>query len=128
MENTIKKKILIVDDSDSARKKMSMFLEEDYIVVEAENGQHAFDLLKENQDFDLIIMDVNMPEIGGMEFIEFQSKEENLKSIPTMMCTTEASQKMKEKAKEFCVVRAWLIKPIIKETFLKTVKHVLKKT
>ena len=122
----MKKKILIVDDSETTRMNIKNILGEGFSTIEAENGAVGLEKLEENKDIDLIILDVNMPEINGMEFIEIQAKKEDIKNIPTMMCTTEASRTMKELAKKSGVVRAWIIKPIVKEFFLKAIKHILK--
>ena len=122
----MKKKILIVDDSQTTRMTIEKMLGENYDTVQATNGAEALEILRSNQDYSLIIMDINMPELNGMEFIKIQSETEEIKKIPTMMCTTEASRPMKEKAKQYGVVRAWVIKPIIKELFLRAVDHVLK--
>lgn len=122
----MKKKILIVDDSQTTRMTIEKMLGEDYDTVQATNGAEALEILRSNQDYSLIIMDINMPELNGMEFIKIQSEMEEIKQIPTMMCTTEASRPMKEQAKQYGVVKAWVIKPIIKELFLRAVDHVLK--
>ncbi|MDC0255176.1 response regulator [Bacteriovoracales bacterium] len=112
-------KILIIDDSQSTRMKLRTFLETcNHICVEAGNGLEALDRLKESKDYDLIICDVNMPEMNGIEFIDKQSQDEALKTIPTVMCTTESymgssgsPSKFAQKAKETGVVRAWVVKP-----------------
>ena len=122
----MKKKILIVDDSQTTRMTIKKFLGEEFDTVQAGNGAEALEELKNNQDYSLIIMDINMPELNGMEFIKIQSETEEIKNIPTMMCTTEASRPMKEKAKKYGVVKAWIIKPIIKELFIRAIYHVLK--
>ena len=122
----MKKKILIVDDSQTTRMTIERMLGEDFEKKQASNGAEALEILRQDQSYSLIIMDINMPELNGMEFIKIQSETENIKNIPTMMCTTEASRPMKEKAKQYGVVKAWVIKPIIEELFLKAVKHVIK--
>ena len=122
----MKKKVLIVDDSQTTRMTIDRMLGEDFEKKQASNGAEALEILRQDQSYSLIIMDINMPELNGMEFIKIQSETENIKHIPTMMCTTEASRPMKEKAKQYGVVKAWVIKPIIEELFLKAVKHVIK--
>jgi CheY-like chemotaxis protein len=124
----MKKKVLIVDDSETTRINIKNILGEDFTTVEAGNGAIGLERLEEHKDIDLIVLDVNMPEVNGMEFIKIQSEREDINKIPTMMCTTEASKAMKEEAKKSGVVRAWVIKPIVKEFFMKAVKHLLKMT
>ena len=121
------KKILIVDDSETTRMKIKSFLNEDFCSVEAENGAVALEVLEKDHSFDLIILDINMPEIDGMTFIKIQKDNEKINKIPTILCTTEASTKLKEEAKTTGVVKAWLIKPVIKLVLLKAIERVLSK-
>jgi len=123
----MKKKILIVDDSESVRINIKNILGDNYTLIDAVHGSHALDVLGANKDIDLIVLDVNMPEMNGLEFIKIQSEKEEIKHIPTMMCTTEASAEIKSQAKESGVVRAWIMKPITnKKAFLRAVEIVLK--
>ena len=118
-------KILIVDDSETTRMSIKKFLGGDYITREAENGMVALDILNEDDSFDLIILDINMPELDGMGFIHRQAEDEKVKKIPTIMCTTEASVMMKDKAKATGVVKAWLVKPVTSNVLLHAVGRVL---
>jgi len=111
--------ILIVDDSSSTRIQLKNFLEpHKHTCTEAVNGLDALDKLK-NGPIDLIICDLNMPEMDGIEFITRQSKIDDFKNIPTIMCTTETINKKTEEGKELYervkssgVVKAWIVKPI----------------
>ena len=66
-----------------------------------------------------------MPELGGMEFSEIQGRKRGLRKVPIIMCTTEACVRLKNKAKETGVVKAWLIKPLISKVLLHAVRRVL---
>ncbi len=111
--------ILIVDDSSSTRIQLKNFLEpHKHTCTEAINGLDALEKLN-NGPIDLIICDLNMPEMDGIEFITRQSKNEKFKEIPTIMCTTETINKkteegkaLYEKVKTSGVVKAWIVKPI----------------
>ena len=87
--------VLIVDDSSAMRaviKKvigLSGFKMDS--CLEAENGRQAMDLLSD-QWVDVIISDINMPEVNGLEFLELLRENETLKEIPVIMITTEASE------------------------------------
>ena len=94
------KRILIVDDSQTTRIRIKNFLGEDFSSEEAENGAVAMEILSEDNNFDLIVLDINMPELDGMAFVHLQAKNEKINNIPTILCTTEASITMKEKAKK----------------------------
>ncbi|MEC7181609.1 MAG: response regulator [Bdellovibrionota bacterium] len=119
-------RILIIDDSDSVRSTLKNLLTEmKHQVVEAEDGQIALEILDNEQNFDLIMCDVNMPNVNGMEFIEQQSAREGIKSIPTIMCTTESHPKLVLKAKRVGVVRAWLVKPFKAQRLKETLERIL---
>jgi len=92
--------VLIVDDSNSIRaviKKivlLSGFQMDN--CLEAGNGREALELLADNW-VDVIISDINMPEVNGLELLEQLAKNEILKGIPVIMITTEGSdQRMQE--------------------------------
>ncbi len=119
-------RILIIDDSDSVRSTLRNLLTEmKHQVVEAEDGKIALEILEKEQTFDLIMCDVNMPNINGMEFIERQGTIDNIKSIPTIMCTTESHPKLVLKAKRVGVVRAWLVKPFKAQRLKETLDRIL---
>ena len=111
--------ILIVDDSSATRIQLRNYLEpHHHECLDAGNGLEALDTLKTNK-VDLIICDLNMPEMDGIEFITRQSQDEKIKGIPTIMCTTETINKKSEagmilyqKVKSTGVVKAWIVKPV----------------
>ena len=99
--------ILVVDDSESVRTTLRNILTAaDHSIVEAVDGYDALEKLKEKSTFDLILLDVNMLEMNGMEFIKVQAEDENYKRIPTVMCTTESHPKLILEPKE--LVLLWL--------------------
>jgi len=92
--------VLIVDDSNSIRAVIKKIVTLSGFqmdkCLEAENGKQALDLLADNW-VDVIISDINMPEMNGLELLERLGKNETLKAIPVIMITTEGSdQRMKE--------------------------------
>ena len=67
-----KQKILIVDDSEMNRSLLADILEEQYDVVEAENGVEAISLLsRQRADFSLLLLDIMMPEMDGFEVLAY---------------------------------------------------------
>ena len=86
---------LIVDDSSVMRKIVERSLRQAGIdlgkVVEAGNGAEALAALRENQ-FDLILCDINMPVMDGLEFVRQMGTVENAKGVPVVMITTEGSE------------------------------------
>lgn len=82
-------KILVVDDEDRIRRLLKMYLErEHYIVEEAENGEIALQLAKE-QDYDLILLDLMMPGMDGIEVLQQLRKE---KATPVAILTAKAKK------------------------------------
>ena len=84
-------RVLIVEDSRAMRaiiKRLFMFLgAED--PAEAGNGQEAIDLLAEGAQFDLILIDWNMPRVNGFDLIKFIRKDDSYANTKLMMATTE---------------------------------------
>ena len=96
VQKTMKKKILLVDDSPFFLKALSDALSEDFRVVTANSGEKALDLLKEIdsaplrdiEPFDLVITDLEMPGLSGYDVSQFiKSKNRNNKFTPVIMLT-----------------------------------------
>lgn len=105
------KKILVVDDSESIREQLRKDLEsQQYHVSVAEDGEVGLKTALQIPNLDLIISDVNMPNMNGLDMCrKLHSAEVNLK-IPILMMTTESSAELKAMGKELGVV-AWITKP-----------------
>jgi two-component system chemotaxis response regulator CheY len=90
-----KQRILIVDDSSVMRKIIERSLRqaglEQAEVVEAGNGIEALAQVREGA-FDLILSDINMPAMDGIEFLRQLATIESAKSVPVVMVTTEGSE------------------------------------
>ena len=81
-------KILIVDDQQKNIQVLgSLLRQEDYIIGVATNGQQAIDTLVKSNDYDLVLLDVNMPVMNGFEACREIRKYENLKEIPVIFLT-----------------------------------------
>lgn len=97
------KKILIVDDSSTMRKIVTRSLRqaglEDCEVVEAGDGQEALNVLAGSK-IDLILSDINMPNMDGLEFLRQKAENAAIKEIPVVMITTEASADIVQQIKE----------------------------
>ncbi|MEE2743035.1 MAG: response regulator [Bdellovibrionota bacterium] len=118
--------ILVVDDSESVRTTLRNILTAaDHDITEAVDGYDALEKLKEKETYDLILLDVNMPEMNGMEFIKVQAEDENYKKIPTVMCTTESHPKLILEAKKVGVVMAWLLKPFKEDKLKETIRRIV---
>ncbi len=108
------KSILIVDDSRVAREVIKEFLSSDTIKIsEAANGKEALNYLQQNY-VDLIICDLNMPQMNGLELIENIKSSDKLNSIPIALITSESSFDSLDKAKKMGVI-AFLVKPVTED-------------
>lgn len=104
---------LIVDDSSVMRKIVERSLRQAGIeftaVLEASNGQDALSILK-NHTVDLVLSDINMPVMNGLEFVENLQALPGAKNIPVVMITTEGSESHVLKALT-CGARGYIRKP-----------------
>lgn len=114
------KTILIVDDSASLRQVVKIALTgAGYAVVEACDGQDA--LKKANgTKFHLIITDVNMPNMDGLEFLTAVKQLAAYRFTPVIMLTTESSTDKKQMGREGGA-KAWIVKPFQPEQLLAAV-------
>jgi two-component system chemotaxis response regulator CheY len=113
------KKILLVDDSEVIRQQCSTALTQaGFSVVEATDGLDGLSCL-EKEDFALVILDVNMPRMDGIEMLTRVRAEPKFASLPIVMLTTEAHHAMIAKAK-LAGARGWMVKPIKPEHLVST--------
>jgi len=124
------KRVILVDDSRTILATAKMALEElidsglitfhTYI-----NPQELKDaLLSGTEDYDLLISDVNMPQINGLELVSELKKIQKFKNKPILILTTESSKEMKAKGKAVGVT-GWLTKPFNEKKLKKALKMVL---
>lgn len=119
--------VLIVDDSNAMRaviKKvvtLSGFKMDK--CLEAGNGRQAMELLADSW-IDVIISDINMPEVNGLELLDLLAQNETLKEIPVIMITTEGSeQRMKEAFARGA--KGFIKKPFLPEDIKKVLYEVI---
>lgn len=119
--------ILFVDDSKAIRMTMSFVLKnEGFEVIEAEDGMAALKLL-DGRKINLIISDINMPELNGLDFVrkvKNDSAYQSYRYVPVVMLTTETGFEMKKEGKD-AGVRAWITKPFPPETLLDTIAKLI---
>ena len=118
------KTIMVVDDSSSIRTLVGMALKgAGYTVIDAENGKAALDKLKTTTAH-LVISDVNMPVMNGIEFVKALKQEAAYKFTPVIMLTTETDESLRAEGKA-AGARAWVVKPFKEEQMLAAVKKLL---
>lgn len=104
------KTVLIVDDSDSLRQVVNIALSgAGYHVVEARDGREGLERLEEAR-IHLIISDVNMPNMNGIEFVKNVKALPKYKFTPIIMLTTEQQASLMEEGKK-AGAKAWMLKP-----------------
>jgi two-component system chemotaxis response regulator CheY len=109
-------KVLVVDDSAIMRKVITQILEMlGHDSVPASNGLDAFERLKEHEDVRLILLDWNMPEMNGIEFLRAIKGRPVLSEIPVIMLTTESERRKMIEAIE-AGAKHYLTKPFQPET------------
>jgi len=112
--------VLVVDDSMMVRKQVGAALKsQGYDVVEAVDGIDALEKLASNPDTRLIVCDVNMPRMNGIEFLEALSARQS--RIPVVMLTTEGQPELIQRAKALGA-KGWLVKPFKPDYLAATAK------
>ncbi len=104
------KTILVIDDSASLRQVVKMALTgAGYNVLEAGDGQAALALL-DGRQINMVVCDVNMPVMNGIEFVKAAKALPAYKFLPILMLTTESQEEKKEQGKA-AGAKAWMVKP-----------------
>jgi len=118
--------ILIVDDSLSMRRILKKFLGNNgfHNIVESQDGLQALDRIQK-KSVDLIISDLNMPGMNGLEFLKIVKKDSRTQGIPFIMLTVEAIQKTMNKAIALGV-DSYIVKPVTEDIFIKEMLRVIK--
>lgn len=117
-------KILAVDDSGSMRQMVMFTLQSaGYEVVEAADGQQALDIAK-GTSFDLVLSDVNMPVMGGINLVKELRQLEAYKYTPILMLTTETSSESKMAGRE-AGASGGVVKPFNPDKLVATIKKVI---
>lgn len=119
------KNILVVEDSSTTRSMIRAALEEmeDFTSVEAGTGFEALKTLP-TQNFDLIITDINMPDINGLELISFVKNHPSYKEIPLLIVSTERSEEDMKRGMELGA-SGYITKPFRPEDLREIVRRTL---
>lgn len=119
------KTILVVEDSRTMMMCLKQSLElSNYKVVTAENGQIAMDHLTKGLRPDVVITDINMPVMNGLEFI--QRARPILRFTPILALTTESQQSKRDEARKLGAT-GWMVKPISSPNLLQVIERVMHK-
>lgn len=120
----MRKKILIIDDSDSDREILKNILRNDFSILEAKSGFSALNLISEKKkELDAIFLDISMPVFDGFTVLE-TIKEKKITNICVFMITSEATKENVEKAAGYRVA-GFVKKPYDGDDIIKRVKEAL---
>jgi len=117
-------KILAVDDSASMRQMVTFTLKSaGFDVTDASDGVEALKIAK-TQSFDVVISDVNMPNMDGLSLCRELRQLPNFKFTPILMLTTESSTEKKQAGRS-AGATGWIVKPFNPDQLLATVNKVI---
>jgi two-component system, chemotaxis family, chemotaxis protein CheY len=124
------KRVILVDDSKAVVATAELALEEmiSSEIIEFKSYLNPLELLEAiqngSEEFDLLISDINMPQLNGLELSRSIKMEEKFKNKPIIILTTESSNDMKALGKKIGVT-GWMVKPFKEDKLVKSLKMVL---
>jgi two-component system, chemotaxis family, chemotaxis protein CheY len=119
------KRIMTVDDSSTVRQMLSFTLEDaGYEVLEAVDGVDAMQKFAAGERVDMLITDLNMPNMDGIELIRSVRKDATNRFIPIIMLTTETQESKRQEGKS-AGASGWIVKPFKPQQVLAVVRMVL---
>jgi len=119
------KTVLVVEDNELNMKLFHDLLEaHGYNILQTKDGMEALRMAREHRP-DLILMDIQLPEVSGLEVTKWIKEDENLKAIPVIAVTAFAMKGDEEKIREGGC-EAYIAKPISVTSFLQTVQRYLR--
>jgi two-component system, chemotaxis family, chemotaxis protein CheY len=118
-------RILAVDDSPAMRQMVSVTLRSaGHDVTEAVDGVAALNIAQKQPPMDLVITDVNMPNMDGITLVRELRQLSHYRGVPLLVLTTEASTQKKQEGKA-AGATGWIVKPFNPERLLATVARVV---
>lgn len=119
------KKILLVDDSSTMLTSMTQLISDmGHAVTAANSGEAAMTTIGGGESFDLMITDLNMPGMNGIELIAQARKTPKFRFAPILVLTTEMRASKQQEAKQ-AGATGWLTKPVKKEQLVAALDRVL---
>jgi two-component system chemotaxis response regulator CheY len=118
------KTVLIVDDSLTVRQQVSLTLTSaGYQIVEARDGREGGDVLRARAGIAMVLCDVNMPCMSGLEFLETVKGDAAVPPVPVVMLTTDGSPDLIARAKR-AGAKGWIVKPFRTDLLLAAVRRI----
>lgn len=119
-------KVLFIEDDLIERMKLQRAISghtTTHEIVEAQHGEEALDILRQSDLPDIILLDLNMPRMSGIEFLRILKDDDKLKYIPTIILTTSENRTDLLTCYEIGIA-GYMIKPLKYEAYLKKIKTV----
>jgi two-component system chemotaxis response regulator CheY len=119
------KKVLVVDDSPAVRQQVARaLLDSGFEVVEAGDGVEGIHQIESDAAIGMVILDINMPRMNGLEMLDKLKTGERSSKIPVVMLTSEGQRSMIERAKQ-AGAKGWIVKPFKPELLLGAVRKLM---
>lgn len=121
----LNQKLLIVEDRETNRDILKEMFCSEFTVLEAENGRQALDIMAEQRyDVDIILLDLEMPVMNGVEFLKIRSQTPELLMIPVVVITADEREQQQEDM--FALgVSDYILKPFVREAAVRRVMNAL---
>ncbi|HVZ37136.1 MAG TPA: response regulator [Polyangiaceae bacterium] len=118
----VRKKVLIVDDSAAVRRQVGEVLRSaGFQVMEAADGVDGADSIRFHQDLALVICDLNMPRLNGLDMLDKLQTELAARQLPVVILTTEAQPEAIARARQ-SGAKGWIVKPCREQLLLRAVQ------
>ena len=125
MTKNVKKKIVVIDDSRTARQIVTNALcAAGYEVIEAVDGHDGLLKINEHPDASLVLCDVNMPNLNGIQLLSAMRTDHPALKMPIVMVTTEADLEMVQQAKQ-TGAKGWIVKPFKEHMLVAAVRKLV---
>ncbi|MGA7936498.1 MAG: hybrid sensor histidine kinase/response regulator [Kovacikia sp.] len=117
--------ILIVDDAATLRRTLALSLQRSgFRVLQARDGQEAIQQLQQYSSVQLVICDIEMPNMNGFEFLHYRRQDPQLSQVPVMMLTSRSNNKHRWLAMQLGAT-AYFTKPYLEQDLITALKHLI---
>jgi two-component system, chemotaxis family, chemotaxis protein CheY len=118
-------KVLVVDDSRTIRQQVESTLSQaGYAVIEAEDGRQGLDALSAQRDIRMVICDVNMPHMDGLQMLATLKADASNADLPVLMLTSEGQASLIQQAKR-SGAKGWIVKPFKPDHLVAAVRKIV---
>jgi two-component system chemotaxis response regulator CheY len=115
-------RVLVIDDSSTVRQQVTQaLLAAGFEVREARNGHEGLEALRKTEELALVLCDVNMPHMDGIEMLELAKRDPAHADLPVVMLTTEGQPELIRRAKQ-AGAAGWIVKPFNPEQLIAAVR------